>query len=153
MTAAARFAESAASSARHLLGEGGRVDCRLVRLGVAAAERLAPALDGQGAPKNRFNFDSKMLMLACEPPRNMQLGDRSCRWSSHERAPSSAAERLQPPGSIRDADSVDTKKVGEIVTGHLVNSMSGAGQGAGTFDFVRASAPSDMDARARLPGV
>jgi hypothetical protein len=39
---------------------------------------------------------------------------------------------------------MDGQKVGELVTGHQVNSMSGAGQGAGTFDFVRASAPSDV---------
>jgi TolB-like protein len=44
-TAAARFADSAASSARIgriLLGEGGRLSRRLVRLGIVAAELLAP---------------------------------------------------------------------------------------------------------------
>jgi hypothetical protein len=39
---------------------------------------------------------------------------------------------------------MDGEKVGALVTKQQVGAMSGAGQGAGTFDFVRASAPSDV---------
>jgi hypothetical protein len=50
----------------------------------------------------------------------------------------------QGGGNLTGVVVMDGEKVGELVTKQQVGAMSGASQGAGTFDFVRASAPSDV---------